>query len=213
MLPSTVKFASPHEEDGHRRRRTDRRLRHEGFFGGTRVVDVPPMGHQDVAVLNGGLKKWKAEGRRWKTAAPAALRTPLHGEAQHRNHARPRRHEGASQEDRHADRGRPSRRPLRRQRTGASAGLRSGHIPGAKNVPSPQLFEADGTLKSAAELAKLFKSAGSIRRSPWSPRAARASPPRDRAGARRPRPHQRRRLRRQLDRMGQAKRFPVRDRR
>ena len=65
MLPSPVQFASHMKKmgigDGMRIVVYD--------FGGpllgrARVVDVPHHGHRDVAVLNGGLKKWKAEGRR-----------------------------------------------------------------------------------------------------------------------------------------------------
>jgi thiosulfate/3-mercaptopyruvate sulfurtransferase len=39
-------------------------------------------------------------------------------------------------------------------------GLRSGHIPGSKNIPSQQLLSPDGTFKSSAELGALFKNAG-----------------------------------------------------
>ena len=39
-------------------------------------------------------------------------------------------------------------------------GLRSGHIPGSRNVPFASLLNADGTLKSAAELGAIFAKAG-----------------------------------------------------
>ena len=39
-------------------------------------------------------------------------------------------------------------------------GLRSGHIPGAKNVPMGKVWNADGTMKSVAELRAAFESAG-----------------------------------------------------
>ena len=39
-------------------------------------------------------------------------------------------------------------------------GLRSGHLPGSKNIPSQSLLNADGTFKSPEELAVLFKNAG-----------------------------------------------------
>ena len=35
-----------------------------------------------------------------------------------------------------------------------------GHLPGARNVPSQSLINADGTLKSTPELAKIFADAG-----------------------------------------------------
>src|SRR5262249_45370120 len=40
------------------------------------------------------------------------------------------------------------------------AGLRAGHIPGARNVPYAALLDADGTLKSEAELRTIFAGAG-----------------------------------------------------
>ena len=39
-------------------------------------------------------------------------------------------------------------------------GLRSGHIPGAHNLPYAMLINKDGTLKSAAEIERLFEEAG-----------------------------------------------------
>jgi thiosulfate/3-mercaptopyruvate sulfurtransferase len=39
-------------------------------------------------------------------------------------------------------------------------GLRSGHIPGSRNVPSPKILNDDGTLKSRDELIVIFKDAG-----------------------------------------------------
>ncbi|PPC86194.1 MAG: 3-mercaptopyruvate sulfurtransferase, partial [Hyphomicrobium sp.] len=64
MLPSTVKFASRMKKmgigDGARIVVYDT----TGIFSAARVWwTFRAMGHQDVAVLNGGLRKWKAEGR------------------------------------------------------------------------------------------------------------------------------------------------------
>ena len=39
-------------------------------------------------------------------------------------------------------------------------GLRSGHIPGSKNVPYTTLLNADGTMKSAPDLRAVFEAAG-----------------------------------------------------
>jgi thiosulfate/3-mercaptopyruvate sulfurtransferase len=39
-------------------------------------------------------------------------------------------------------------------------GLRSGHIPGSRNVPYSSLLKPDGTLKSAAELRTILLQAG-----------------------------------------------------
>jgi thiosulfate/3-mercaptopyruvate sulfurtransferase len=161
MLPSTVKFAS--------------RMKKMGVGDGMRIVvydtlglfsaarawwTFRAMGHEDVAVLDGGLKKWKAEGRELEDG-PARKRTerhftPLMNASLIRDmddvkkaiakrtqivDARPAgRFEGKD----------PEPRP----------GLRAGHLPGARNVPSQTLITADGTLKPTAELAKIFADAG-----------------------------------------------------
>jgi thiosulfate/3-mercaptopyruvate sulfurtransferase len=162
MLPSTVKFAS--------------RMKKMGIGDGMRIVVYDTvglysaarvwwtfrvMGHEDVAVLNGGLKKWKAEGRP-VTSEPPSARSSRHftprfnaslvrdlgdmkvllanGAAQIADARGPGRFSGAE----------PEPRP----------GMRSGHIPGARNVPYGMLLNADGTLKSAAELRQVFKTQG-----------------------------------------------------
>lgn len=162
MLPSTVKFASRMKKmgvgDGARIVVYDS----TGIFSAARVWwTFRAMGHGDVAVLNGGLKKWKAEGRPLEDG-PAPKRSERHytplqnteiirdlddmksliakGGAQIVD-ARPAgRFEGKDAEPR--------------------PGLRSGHMPGAKNIPSQALLNADGTFKSNDELAALFKAAG-----------------------------------------------------
>ena len=45
-------------------------------------------------------------------------------------------------------------------------GMRSGHMPGAFNLPYPDLLNSDGTLKPASELQKLFRAAGINDRAP-----------------------------------------------
>jgi thiosulfate/3-mercaptopyruvate sulfurtransferase len=40
------------------------------------------------------------------------------------------------------------------------AGLRSGHIPGSKNVPFATMLNGDGTMKPPAELRAVFETAG-----------------------------------------------------
>ena len=162
MLPSTVKFASRMKKmgvgDGARIVVYDT----TGIFSAARVWwTFRAMGHRDVAVLNGGLRKWKAEGRPLQDGPPAKRSerhyTPLQNTEIIRDldemqallrksgtqivDARPAgRFEGRD----------PEPRP----------GLRGGHIPGSKNVPSQDLLNADGTLKSAAELGKLFENVG-----------------------------------------------------
>lgn len=162
MLPSTVKFASRMKKmgvgDGIRIVVYDT----VGLFSAARVWwTFRAMGHDDVAVLNGGLKKWVAEGRELEDG-PARKRpechyTPLMNASLVRDlddmkdaltkkptqivDARPYERFCGSQ---------PEPRP----------GLRSGHLPGSRSVPSQSLINADGTLKSSAELTKIFADAG-----------------------------------------------------
>jgi len=162
MLPSPEKFSS--------------RMRSLGIGDGARVVVYDSkglfsaarvwwtfrvMGVQDVYVLNGGLPKWKAEGRPTDDGPPP-LRTARHftarrhmelvseasdilshlkdGSVQIVDARSPDRFAGSSPEPRE--------------------GLRSGHIPGAHNVPYRTLINEDGTLKTREELEAAFKDAG-----------------------------------------------------
>ncbi|HKZ97821.1 MAG TPA: 3-mercaptopyruvate sulfurtransferase [Hyphomicrobiaceae bacterium] len=162
MLPSTVKFASRMKKmgvgDGMRIVVYDTL----GLFSAARVWwTFRAMGHQDVAVLNGGLRKWKAEGRPLEEGPPvprtARHYTPLLNGSLVRDlddmksylakgnmqivDARSRaRFEGTE----------PEPRP----------GLRRGHIPGSKNVPWASILNPDGTVKSKAELERIFRDAG-----------------------------------------------------
>lgn len=162
MLPSTVKFASRMKKmgigDGMRIVVYDTL----GLFSAARVWwTFRAMGHEDVAVLNGGLRKWKAELRALEDGPPIPRTprhyTPLANTALIRDFdemkaiiekkktqivdARPAaRFEGREDEPR--------------------PGLRSGHMPGARNVPSQSILNADGTLKSRDELIALFNGAG-----------------------------------------------------
>jgi thiosulfate/3-mercaptopyruvate sulfurtransferase len=162
MLPSTVKFASRMKRmgvgDGMRIVVYDS----EGMFSAPRVWwTFRAMGHEDVAVLNGGLKKWKAEERPLEDGAPRKRPechyTPLMNASLIRDldDMRQLLKQGSAQIADARPAGRfagtdPEPRP----------GLRPGHIPGARNVPSQSLLNADGTLKSEAEIAKIFADAG-----------------------------------------------------
>jgi thiosulfate/3-mercaptopyruvate sulfurtransferase len=153
MLPSQVKFASRMKKmgigDGMRIVVYDT----HGLFSAARAWwTFRAMGHKDVAVLNGGLRKWKAEGRPLEDGRPvprtARHFTPLKDNDLVRDVDDMRRYvaEGNMQivDARPAGRfeGRdPEPRP----------GLRSGHIPGSRNVPSALILNPDGTVKSREE--------------------------------------------------------------
>ncbi len=162
MLPSAAKFASRMRKmgigDGMRIVVYDS----EGLYSAARVWWMfRTMGHEDVAVLNGGLKKWKAEGRP-VTDEVTQLRTPRHFTG--RLIAELVRDKDdvqgliGSKTTQIVD----ARSPGRFAGTVPEprAGLRSGHIPSSKNVPFGSLLNPDGTLKPASELTSIFKAAG-----------------------------------------------------
>jgi thiosulfate/3-mercaptopyruvate sulfurtransferase len=162
MLPSAAKFASRMRKmgigDGMRVVVYDS----EGLYSAARVWWMfRAMGNEDVAVLNGGLKKWKAEGRP-VTDEVTQLRTPRHFTARlHHEIVRDKDDVMAlliSKAAQIVD----ARAAARFAGTAPEprAGLRSGHIPGSKNIPFGTLLEADGTMKSETELAQIFKAAG-----------------------------------------------------
>lgn len=162
MLPSAAKFASRMKAMGIGDGMKIVVYDSEGLYSAARVWWMfRIMGHDDVAILNGGLKKWKAEGRPLEDGVPPR-RSERHFTA--RYHADLVR----SVEDVKALIGNPSvqivdaRSAARFEGTVPEprAGLRSGHIPGARNVPFTSLLRADGTLKPAEVLAKVFADAG-----------------------------------------------------
>jgi len=118
-------------------------------------------GHRDVRILNGGLKKWRAEGRSVQagevTAKPAAFKASYDARrvrsieqmiANVASHAEQVIDARASERFE----GRvPEPRP----------GIRPGHIPGALNLPYNNLFDtATGTMKPLDELKKAFAGVG-----------------------------------------------------
>ncbi|MGZ9114204.1 MAG: 3-mercaptopyruvate sulfurtransferase [Brevundimonas sp.] len=118
------------------------------------------MGAANVRVLDGGLPKWVAEGHPVESGpsnAPApAVFSPRLAAAAVAGLADVRAALAAGSQVLDArSAGRfHGREPEPR------AGLRSGHIPGALNLPFPGLLEADGTMKRGAALELAFRDAG-----------------------------------------------------
>ena len=119
------------------------------------------FGHERVAVLDGGLARWTAEGLPLESGAPPAraagtlraallpgrvrsldeVRSALAGRSAQIVDARPDgRFRGVDPEPR--------------------TGLRSGHIPGSLSLPHGTLVDESGLLRSPAELRALFRDAG-----------------------------------------------------
>ena len=118
------------------------------------------MGARRVQVLDGGLPAWRAAGLPLDSG-PSAPPTPA------AFHARPDRSAVATMEEvrRSLDAGdqvldaRPAAR-FRGETPEPRPGLRAGHMPGARNLPFPELLMPDGRLKPAAELRQAFVAAG-----------------------------------------------------
>jgi len=118
-------------------------------------------GHDKIRVLDGGLKKWRAEGRATESgefkAKPATFKATYDAKRV-RSMQEMIANVGSKAwqviDARAAERfeGRaPEPRP----------GIRSGHIPGARNVPYNQLFDAaTGAMKPLDDLRKAFTGAG-----------------------------------------------------
>jgi thiosulfate/3-mercaptopyruvate sulfurtransferase len=118
------------------------------------------MGYEGVHVLDGGLRKWMAEGRPIEGGevfprrvevssafAPELVRDAAEvreilqtGSARMVDARSAARFSGEAPEPR--------------------AGLRSGHMPGAANLPWEQVITEDGTLRPAGDLREVFKAAG-----------------------------------------------------
>ncbi len=118
------------------------------------------MGASRVQVLDGGLPQWRAEGRPLESGPPApvdaaAFKARLDPHAVADLEAVRAALAGAAQvlDARSADRFH-ARAPEPR------AGLRSGHMPGALNLPFPDLLDPDGAMKPPAELEAVFRDAG-----------------------------------------------------
>ena len=161
MLPPAEKFAS--------------RMQSLGLGDGSRIVlyddsavktsarawfMLKMFGAHDVALLDGGIAKWKAEGRPlaqgkeqlrhrhftvWQddssVRTKADVLANLHSKAEQVVDARgAARWSGAE----------PDPRP----------GIAAGHIPGSLNVPFTALYNADGTFKQPAAIKAAFEDAG-----------------------------------------------------
>jgi thiosulfate/3-mercaptopyruvate sulfurtransferase len=134
----------------------------EGIYSAARVWWMfRAMGHGEVRVLNGGLKKWKAEGRPLQEG-PMRARSAHHFTTRFnaeliRDAAEIEALIGsraAQIVDARAAARFEGRAPEPR------AGLRSGHIPSSRNVPFTSLLNADGTMKPTDELSCIFAKAG-----------------------------------------------------
>jgi thiosulfate/3-mercaptopyruvate sulfurtransferase len=161
MLPSEHKFAS--------------RMQSLGLKDGSRFVvyDNSPLhsasrawwmlrtfGAHYVAILDGGMRKWKAEGRPLERGAPQVRHghfTPLfdRGAVADKADVRALVEVGGAAIVDARDAGRFSG-----EVADPRPGMASGHIPGSRNLPQGSLFNADGTWKRGDDLSAAFAAAG-----------------------------------------------------
>ena len=160
MAPPVEKFISRMRAmgigDGHRVIVYDS----AGLFSAARVWWLfRLMGKADIAVLDGGLPAWKAAGHPVDDEAP--LLRDRHFTAR-RDASRVRDvTQVAAQvklgQEQIVDARSPAR--FRGEEPEARPGLRSGHIPGSANVYYRDVLTADGHLRPADELRKVFQAA------------------------------------------------------
>ena len=161
MLPSPEKFSS--------------RVRRLGLGDGVRIVayDGGTMmaaarvwwmfrvfGHEDVAVLDGGLAKWTAEGRQTSDRPPAPRERHFTARTNTllvRDLARMRANL-ASGGEQTVDARSPGR--FAGSEPEWRPGLRGGHIPGSVNLPYGTLLEDDATLKDDRAIRAAFRAVG-----------------------------------------------------
>jgi thiosulfate/3-mercaptopyruvate sulfurtransferase len=132
-----------------------------GLFSAARVWWLfRLMGKTDIAVLDGGIRKWIAEGREIEDMPPIVR--DRHMTAQRQAHlvkdvtqvaAAAKLGDWQIVDARSAGR-------FRGEEPEPREGLRSGRIPGSKNVHYATLLNADGTMKRGAALRAAFEAGG-----------------------------------------------------
>lgn len=118
------------------------------------------MGHEDVVVLDGGLPKWKREGRPIDDMVPQPY--PRHFSPRHNNAIQrdfSQMFVNLTQPGEQVVDARSAERFAGREAE-PRPGVRPGHIPGSINVPYTELLDGNGTLKSADALRQLFAARG-----------------------------------------------------
>ncbi|MEM9351351.1 MAG: 3-mercaptopyruvate sulfurtransferase [Pseudomonadota bacterium] len=132
-----------------------------GMFSAARVWWLfKLMGKKDVAVLDGGFPKWQAEAHPIEDMPPVIR--DRHMTATRQNHL-VKDVTQVAMASKLGDYEIVDARPADRFRGDVPEpreGMRSGHIPGSKNVPFPTLLNDDQTMKGVDELRAVFEAAG-----------------------------------------------------
>lgn len=118
------------------------------------------FGHEKVAVLDGGLKKWQAEGRATTAEVPsptAAVFNATLVSERVRDLSEMKQNLSASSEQ-VVDARSPGR--FAGSEPEPRAGVRSGHIPDSVNVHYARLVQEDGTMRSPDALREIMRESG-----------------------------------------------------
>lgn len=161
MLPTAGDFADAAGQLGLRRDATIVAYDTFGVRAAARVWwTLRVMGFDDVVVLDGGLKAWRAEGRpvdSGECALPPSTVTPAFRPALVRSLDDVREIIASGSAQIVDARSGPR---FRAEVPEPRAGLRSGHMPGARNLPFDSLLEADGHMKPLPAIRSAFEAAG-----------------------------------------------------
>lgn len=161
MLPAVEKFMSRMRAlgigDGHQVVVYDG----SGLFSAARVWWMfKYFGQENVAVLDGGLPKWKQEGRPLTDEPPVIRDRHMVPSVQPDLLRDVTQVAASSKLGDHTIIDARSAARFRGDAPEPREGLRSGHIPNARNVPYASLLGDDGTLKAPTELRTIFEAAG-----------------------------------------------------
>ena len=132
-----------------------------GLFSAARVWWLfKLMGQNNIAVLDGGLPKWQAEGRPVEDLPPVIRDRHMTVRRQNQMVKDVTQVSAASKLGDYEiiDARSPGR--FRGEEPEPRAGLRPGHIPGSKNVCFKDLLNADQTMKNPVEIRQIFEAAG-----------------------------------------------------
>ncbi|MGX0904800.1 thiosulfate/3-mercaptopyruvate sulfurtransferase [Roseovarius sp. MBR-79] len=132
-----------------------------GLFSAARVWWLfRLMGQENVAVLDGGLPKWQAEGREIEDMPPIVRDRHMTVRRQNNMVRDVTQVSAAAKLGDHEIIDARSAGRFRGEEPEPRPGLRSGHIPGSKSVPFTTLLNPDKTMKDAAGLRAAFAAAG-----------------------------------------------------
>jgi thiosulfate/3-mercaptopyruvate sulfurtransferase len=190
-----TQLADPHQRDILSQQDFQRLLQQSGITNDTTVVlygdannwfaawafwQMKVYGHQDVRLMDGGRRKWEAEGRAMTTEVPPFEVPPFEvppfeaptfeATAYRAGTADPTLRALLPEVRRQVEAGAVALVDVRSvaEFTGevlAPPGLaetcqRGGHIPGASNIPWSQAVNEDGTFRDASELKRIYRAAG-----------------------------------------------------